>query len=467
MAWRDRLFGTRSDRPKLSGNAAAIAGQKARAAEALSLHAAGRMTIEQSVEHMTGRRAVFITAPDADGFMPLTGFSASQIDDSIAASTWFYSCAVSNARSASDLPPVVQVKDSKGEWQRDRQHPLNDLLSAPLGGAPGWPRWSWKQLAQTVFMQLPGEGNSFLKPALVNDTAARQRLAALFPIMRPGSVQAIENTSADIRGPLLGWDLGDGSPQLALNELVNVMTPTAGSLWDGIAPMAVAQKAIETDAIAASRQRWNMENRISHGVIISIEDEWGFGATSTQEQQILTKLAEQYTASADDGKPIILGKGAKVSAPPTSEELQVFDPRNFSKKEILAIMGTPPPMIGDYENATLQNFDKAFASWWMNVLFPLNHDFYGALNSQAVWPVYGTSTRLWYDVSRTDIGVMLQSARLDVAAKILALGHTANTAAAEVGLDLEFVAELETYNRDLQNAGRVDPAVTDGQTGAE
>jgi hypothetical protein len=180
------------------------------------------------------------------------------------------------------------------------------------------------------------------------------------------------------------------------------------------------------------------------------------GATSTQEQAILNKLADDYTDAADTGKPLVIGNGSKISTAPTSEELQVYDARRFSRDEILAVMGTPPPMIGDYENATLQNFDKAFQSWWMNVLFPMNHDYYGALNSQAIWPVYGTNTRLWYDVSRTDIGVMLMNKKLDVAKKILDLGHTANTAAAEVGLDLEFVAELETYNRDLAAAGRLD-----------
>jgi phage portal protein BeeE len=429
------------------------------------------MTVERAIEHMTGQKAVFISAPDADGFMPLTGFSSDALDQAIAASTWFYACVVANARSASDLPPVVQVKDQKGDWQRDLTHPLNDLLAVPLGNTPGWPRWSWKQLAQTVFMQLPGEGNAFLKPAVVTDTPLRQRVSALFPLMRPGSVRAIEGAGGF---PLLGWNLGDGSPELELNELVNVMTPTAGSLWDGIAPMGVAAKAIETDAIAASRQRYNMENRLSHGLIISIEDQWGMGATSTQEAAILAKLEADYQEAADDGKPIILGSGAKITSAPTSEELQVFDTRRFSRNEILAVCGTPPPMIGDYENATLQNFDKAFQSWWMNVLFPLNHDFYGALNSQAIWPIYGTDTRLWYDTSRTDIGVMLQSAKLDVAAKILALGHTANTAAREVGLDLEFVPELETFNRDLVNAGREQPesgdtvpAVTEPEDGAE
>jgi phage portal protein BeeE len=443
-------------------------GFKERAAHAMAKHASGQMSLNEAVLHMTGEKSVtYISVPDASGFMPLTGFSSDQLDDAIAASTWFYACTTANARSASDLPPVVQVKDEKGEWQRDRGHDLNRLLAVPFGDTPGWPRWSWKQLTQTAFMQLPGTGNAFLKPSVVTDSPMRQRVSALFPLMNPGAVQAVENTSNDGRGPLLGWDLGNGQT-LELNDLVNVMSPTAGSLWDGIAPMAVASKAIETDAIAASRQRYNMENRVSHGVIITIQDEWGMGATDTQEAAILAKLAADYQESAKDGTPIVLGGGAKLENPPTSEELQVFDTRRFARSEILAVCGTPPPMIGDYENATLQNFDKAFQSWWMNVLFPLNHDYYGAINSQAIWPVYGTDTRLWYDVSRTDIGVMLQSAKLDVAAKILALGHTANTAAAEVGLDLEFVEELETYNRDLTVAGRDDSdTVTPSTEGTE
>jgi len=424
------------------------------------------MSLNEAVKHITGKKSItWISAPDADGLMRIPGFSSSQLDEAISASTWFYACSVANARAASDLPPVVQVKDEKGEWQRDRGHSLNELLAVPFGDHPRWPRWSWKQLTQATFMQLPGCGNSFLQPSVVTDTPTEQRVTALYLIMKPGAVQGVESP---VDGLLDGWLLGNGSEQIPLNSLVNIMTPTAGSLWDGIAPMGVASNAIETDATAASRQKWNMANRVSHGLIITITDAWGMGATDDQEAKILEKLEDDYQEAAADGKPIILGGGAKIESPPTSEELQVFDTRKFSRSEILAVCGTPPPMIGDYENATLQNFDKAFQAWWMNVLFPLNHDFYGAVNSQAIWPIYGTTTRLWYDVSRTNIGVALQSAKLDVAKKILDLGHTANTAAAEVGLDLEFVEELEVYNRDLAVAGREDePAVTEPEDGAE
>ena len=340
MSWRDRLF---SKTPQAVKPDAAVPTFDARAAEARSLHASGRMSIERAITHMTGQKAAFISVPDSDGFMPLAGFASSTMDQSIAASSWFYACVVANARSASD-PPVVQVKDGKGNWQRDMKHPLNELLAVPFGGTPGWPRWAWKQLAQTVFMQLPGAGNSYLRPAVVSDTPTQQRLTALFPIMQPCAVMAIENRVNDFRGPLLGWDLGDGTPNLELNELVNVMTPTAGSLWDGISPMSVAAKAIETDAIANSRARYNMENKAQPGLVVLIEDEWGTGARATQEANILAKLADNYTEAADSGMPIVIGGGGKLMAPPDIKDLQVFDTRNFAKKEILGVCGTPPPM---------------------------------------------------------------------------------------------------------------------------
>jgi len=461
MAWRDRLFGRKGGPP----GALPSATFAERASFARGEHAAGRMDLNSAALHMTGKKSItWMSAPDASGFMRIPTFASDVLDQAIAASTWFYACVVANARAASDLPPIVQTKDATGDWERNREHELNNLLAVPFNNTPRWPRWSWKQLAQTIFMQLPATGNAFLKPAIMNDSPTRQRVSALFPLMSPATVEGIENKQD---GLLDGWDLNDGSPHLELNELVNIMTPTAGSLWDGIAPMAVATNAIETDAIASNRQRYNMENRLSHGLIITVKDAWGMGATDDQEAAILAKLEADYQESADDGKPIILGGGAEIASPPTSEELQVFDTRNFSKNEILAICQTPPPMIGDYANATLQNFDKAFQAWWMNVLFPMNHDLYGALNSQAIWPIYGTSTRLWYDVSRTNIGVMLMDAKLDVAKKIQGLGHTANTAASEVGLDLQFVEELEVYNTAEIIAGRSDGDVTEPAEGAE
>ncbi len=417
----------------------------------------GQLSFSQAAREITGRSSEFIVFPDTGSWLPSLGFASTSIDQALAASTWAYACIVANARAASDLPPIVQTRTPGGEWTRDATHQLNRLLAVPFAGAPRWPAWSWKQLTQTGIMQRYACGNNYLLPAV-----EAARLLALFPIMKPGQVSAVEN-SAD--GLLDGWDLGGTRGRLPLDGLVNIMSPTAGSLWDGISPLGVAEEAILSDASASARQKAASENRIAPGHIFVIDDFAGMGVNDDQEEAMLTKLKDSYSDLGKAGTPLILSKGTEVHAPPTVDDLQIFDARRFSRDEILAVMGTPPPMLGIYENATLQNFDNAFRAWWMNILFPLLGETYQGINSQAVWPLYGTDVRLWYDPARSEIGVLLQSAKLDVAKKLRDLGYTANDATTEAGLDMAFVDELQVYNTDLERAGR--NGVTDTETGTE
>jgi hypothetical protein len=353
-----------------------------------------------------------------------------------------------NARAASRLPAVPQVRNSEGVWKRAPEHELSRVIDVPFAGAPRWPAWNWRQLTQTGILQRYVCGNSYLKPAV-----EAKRLLALFPLMMPRSVKAIENPQD---GLLDGWDLGAARGKLPLNQLCNIMSPTAGSLWDGVSPLGVAEEAVIVDATAAARQKAAAENRAAPGLVLVVDDVWGEGLSQEQETAALLKLKERYTSAADAGTPIIFSKGTEVHAPPNMSpvDLAIYDARKFSREEILAVMMTPPPMIGIYDQATLNNFAEAFRIWWMNVLFPLLEETYDAINSQVIWPLYGTGVRLWYDPAHSDIGVMLKSAQYDLAKKVRDLGYTANDATTEAGLDMEHVKELQVYNTDLTRAGR-------------
>jgi phage portal protein BeeE len=442
MSWRELLSRTGKARaPRVSGGTPA--------GDPIEAHRRGELSFRDAAQRLTGKSSSeFIVLPPTGDWLPSLGFQSNNIDEAYAASTWAYSCMTANARSASRLPAIPQTRDPDGTWKRAPAHELNRLLSVPFAGAPRWPAWDWAQLTQTGILQRYVCGNNYLKPAV-----DAQRLLALFPLMKPKSVKAIENTSD---GLLDGWDLGAGRGKLPLNQLCNIMAPTAGSLWQGVSPLGVSEEAVTVDSSASARQRAATENRADPGLILVVDDVWGEGLTTEQETAALLKLKTRYTSAADAGTPLIFSKGTEIHAPPNMSpvDLAIYDARKFSREEILAVFMTPPPMIGIYDQATLNNFSEAFRIWWLNVLFPLLEETYRAINSQVIWPLYGTDTRLWYDPAHSDIGVLLQSAKLEVAKKIRDLGYTANDATTAAGLDMEYVKELQIYNTDLTRAGR-------------
>ena len=443
MSWRDILSRTGTARAPTEAPAEAIS------ADPIEQFRAGELTAEQAAAKITGTSASeFVVLPAVGDWLPSLGFQSNNLDQAAAASTWAYSCMTANARAASRLPAIPQTRNSDGTWKRAPEHELTRLIDVPLGGAPRWPAWSWQQLTQTGIMQRYVCGNNFLKPAI-----EAKRLLALFPLMRPKSVKAIENP---VDGLLDGWDLGATRGKLPLNQLCNIMSPNAGSLWDGISPLGVAEEAVTVDASASARQRAATENRADPGMVLIVDDIWGAGLTPEQEAAALLKLKDRYTAAAKAGTPIVFSKNTQMLAPPTMSpvDLAIYDARRFSREELLAVFMTPPPMIGIYDQATLNNFNEAFRIWWMNVLFPLLEETYNAINSQVIWPLYGTGVRLWYDPVYSEIGVLLKTAKYELAKKVKDVGYTANDATTEAGLDMAFVPELQKYNTDLTRAGR-------------
>jgi hypothetical protein len=130
--------------------------------------------------------------------------------------------------------------------------------------------------------------------------------------MKPKVVTAVENPQD---GLLDGWDLGAGRGKIPLNQLCNVMSPTAGSLWDGVSPLGVAEEAATVDAVASARQRAASENRAEPGLVLVVDDIWGEGLTAEQEAAALLKLKDRYTAAADAGTPVVFSKGTEIHAP--------------------------------------------------------------------------------------------------------------------------------------------------------
>lgn len=120
----------------------------------------------------------------------------------------------------------------------------------------------------------------------------------------------------------------------------------------------------------------------------------------------------------------------------------------------MAVLGTPPPVLGLYDNATLNNFAQAFKLWWMITLFPLLQAIYEAINTQLVYPVYGPDYRLWYDDAGSEIALLLLKERVETAAGLVAIGVPPNLAMRRASIDIEEVAELDVPLMNLQLAGR-------------
>lgn len=383
----------------------------------------------------------------ADGFMPMQIFTGGTLKHNLEASIWSYACITQNAEAIASLPVIVQ-EEHDGEWAKAGEaavpHRLRTLTKRPLGhSTSGAPQWSWGAIIEAITQHCYLSGNAFLLPIDMDNSLA------LRLILSPGEMRADE----DHRGypSMYYYKTASYRP----DQIVNIQSCHPGSYWKGHSALDVVSDEISTDKTASERIRHNLRNRIGAGMAVMIEGYWG---TNDEEREaVLKHLRDNYQKSSQDGTPLVLGNVSHLQATPDQGHgLEIFDTRNFSRRAIMSAFHTPPPMIGDYEKATLNNMKEAEKIWWKAALDPMARQIYEAINSQLIWPRFGDRIRLWYDISHQDIGISLLEDRAKVAKLFVDVGVPANFALNLVGITLPtHIPELDKPLMILDKAGRV------------
>ena len=383
---------------------------------------------------------------NGDGFIPQVQFAGASLDELLEATTYLYACVSTNAKGVANLPAVVQRRGKKGEakWvNSDPGHALEDFVDAPTGAnVDEPPTWGWDRLLLLVSMHLDLAGNAYLLPIVVN---GGRRLHSV-RLLDPNSVTVEKD---EYGHPKL---YRVGSSTYKPSQIVHIVNPTPGDLAQGAPTVRAALRPAVIDRTAHERQNANLANRIAPGLIMSVKG--AFGITDTQREEIAAYMRKNYQKATDDGRPLVVGEDTKVlSAPTSTAQNDYFETRKFSRDEMLAVFGTPPTMVGVYENATLQNFAQSLKIWWMVALSPRSNAIYSALNRQLVTPIYGKDVRLWYDLTGTELAIVLLKERIETADGLVELGYPANVASAHVGLGLPHFDELDVPNVRITVAG--------------
>jgi hypothetical protein len=392
----------------------------------------------------------------SDGFVPASQFSGStDLDTLYIASEWAYSCIVTSALQAASLG--AQVQRSEGDrWIRAEHEALESFLAEPSGAsaAPTWPptfpsppQWTWGQM---IFLAVAHEllaGNAYWVPT-IGGTSSRRRILRALPVL-PNDVTITTDTRTGY--PTSYWIAGD--QELAPNQVIHFLFTNPGSLSSGHAPLTAALRSVGIDSDAIERIRWHLYNKVDAGLVVSMA---GFmGVTADQRTATQEALRLSYSQATQSGRPLVLGEGTKVLATP--DQRHTIDYSGLFaevRQRILSAFRVPPPVVGVYDNATLNNFSTAFRVWWLLGLFPILQGVYDSLNTQLVWPVYGRDWRLWYDSAQSEIAVQMLREHAETAKVLVDMGYPPNLAARKVGIDIEHVPELDTPLQNLAVAGR-------------
>lgn len=397
---------------------------------------------------------------NSTGFIPEVRFVGDALEQVYTGSVWAYAAIAGNAGACGSLPGIVQeegIEEGQADWIRDKKHPLTRFIKQPLPPNSGLPDWSWQQVIELVCMQLDLCGNSYWR--ILDTTGGSIWLQPLHP--QDVEVILVNGLISHYRVIFSNRPTGSGGVgQLDLmpSEVVHITNTSPSALFDGTAPTTAGIRAMEVDRVASERQKWNLINKISPGMVISIKGLFGISAKQRTETE--KYLQENFQRATDEGRPLVIGEGNTVEAAPmTIQQLDYFDTRKFARDEVLATYGTPPPIVGVYDQATLQNFKEARVIWWSSALFPRLKRVFGAFNRQLIDPRFNKSNnsadvRLWYNVTGSDIGLQLIDQKLDIGLKYSKLGYPTNAINTRLELGMPAFPELNIPNVQLVEAGR-------------
>lgn len=341
-------------------------------------------------------------------------------------------------------------------------HPLNDVLARPNPLQRGAQLWQmtflWLKLRGMSFWILAGPDSAPLPPG--------QQPAEIWPIS-PDLFEPVFDHGTF--GRLIGWKLrsprffprggGQGSVVwLQLHEVAQFKLPNPNDLISGMSPLGPVASSVEADLLAKAHARGLLENRAMPGGFITtpeLDDE--------QELEMRGKIEEHYKGPNKTGRPAIFADGVKWNAVSWNmKDIQAFELLKSDREEILAVLGTPPAVLGleDVSNyATALVHDESF--WKKNVL-PMLTAVEQTIDATLLYPETDDVVGL-FDLSEIDAFRAGLREKVEIADRMTGPGlHVEPRLALEtVGLDVPdylgddvvLVPAIQTPLRDLLSAG--------------
>ena len=297
-------------------------------------------------------------------------------------STWVYSCINLRATTASSVPWLVEKKVGD-DWELDTASSLAKLLQRPN------PDMDWRTMIEYCIQHQDLSGNSFWSKV----RAGNNQVAELWVLMPqaikvvPGNVRLVDRYE---------YDLGSVRRNIQPEDILHFKYPDPGNMYFGMSPLLSAAQAVDIDNEAERFQKVSLENRGLSDLHFEVPPE----ATAEQVNRLKQIFQEQQGGARNARKALF--SSAKATVLNTSAaELDFTESRRFIRDEICSAFGVPPPMVGNYEKATLSNIETARQIFWRDTLIPVLDRVAATLN-QHLAAEFGAEYRIRYDLSQVD-----------------------------------------------------------------
>jgi len=332
-------------------------------------------------------------------------------------STWVYSCVNLRATTASSVPWIVERKVGD-EWVYDNQNDLARLLEKPN------PDMDWRTLIEYCIQHQDLSGNSFWSKV----RAGNGQVGELW-VLPPQAIKVVPGTTRLVAN--YEYQLGVVKRNIPPEDMIHFKYPDPGNMYFGVSPLVSAAQAVDIDNEAERFQKVSLENRGLSDLHFEVPPE----ATAEQVSRLRQIYQDQQGGPRNARKALF--SSAKVTMlNTTAQELDFTESRRFIRDEICSAFGVPPPMVGNYERATLANIETARQIFWRDTMLPVLDRINATLN-QHLAAEFGEEYRIRYDITQVDALRENLSEKVTQAQQLWAMGIPFNeiNRALEIGFD--------------------------------
>lgn len=268
-----------------------------------------------------------------------------------------YRCIRLIAETANRVPLLVQV-----DGKTVSEHPLAALLQKPNG------RQSGAEMLEAVYAYLQTAGNAYLQAGIVDGG-----VKALF-VLRPDRMAVV----AGADGWPVGYDYTAGGRTVRIGQgsepVPGVLHMALFHPMDdhyGMGPLEAAQTSLDIHNASAQWNKALLDNaaRPSGALVYSAG---GGTLTEAQFRRLKAELEENFSGSANAGRPMVLDGGIDWKAIAMSpREMDFIEARNAAARDIALAFGVPPMLLGIPGDNTYANLAEANRALWRQTLVPL------------------------------------------------------------------------------------------------
>jgi HK97 family phage portal protein len=270
-----------------------------------------------------------------------------------------------------------------------KQHPLIDLLLRPN------PTQSHSEFFQALYHYRMISGNAF-----VQAVGPREAAPTELHLLRPDRMAVIAGKGCMPAGYryTVGQQVTDFpvDPISGRSRILHLKTFHPLNDWYGLSPVEAAAYSIDQHNQSGAWNQSLLQNgaRPSGALVVRSDSATGGALSEDQYNRVKTQIDEQFTGSANAGRPLLLEGGLdwkEMSISP--KDMDFVEAKNSSARDIALAFGVPPQLLGIPGDNTYSNLQEARLALWEQTVMPLVNRTADAFNGWLV-PMFGGSMTL-------------------------------------------------------------------------